>query len=363
MRASFWRQLAVCCALILIAGFAWSQRTAISQALGISDGAVAIEKRKRDRSTPVIVAEAESAQDDLSLEVVGTGRAKRSVMLRAEVAGRVADAPILEQTSFKKDDVLLSLDSRMEEVEVSLARTRLADAERNRQRFDRLRSRGAMAAARVDDARTAARLSKLELDQAREQLDDRRVLAPFDGVVGLTDIEAGAWIDSGDSIATFDDRSEIIVQFDLPEALVPRVSIGDAVTATTPSAGDRRFSGVVRSIDSRIDAASRSIGVRVAILNADDALRPGASFTVRLELPGGTYTKVPELALQFSRASSFVWRVRDGKAVLAEVRLVRRLDGAALVDGDIAPGDVVVIEGAQRLAPGRTVRVMRTPGV
>lgn len=358
-RTALWKQLVFCCVLLALAGFAWKERAAIARALGIGESSIAIERKKRDRRAPVIVATTAEAKDDLSLDVVGTGRAKRSVVLRSEVAGLIATAPILERAVFKKGEELLTLDSRKEGLAISLARTRLADAERSRKRISSLRSRGAVAAMRVDETETAARLAKIELDQAREQYGDRRIVAPFDGVVGLTDVEIGAWIDSNDEIAIFDDRSEIFVEFDLPEALMPRVSVGMIVAATTPSAPGRAFEGNVQAIDSRVDAGTRSIKVRVAIPNQDDVLRPGASFSVRLDLAGKSYVKAPELALQFSRSSLFVWRVRDGKVERAAVRLVRRLDGAALIEGDVQPGDQVVVEGAQRLTPGKSVRLMQ----
>ena len=137
---------------------------------------------------------------------------------------------------------------------------------------------------------------------------------------------------------------------------------GQAVTATSPSAPGASLEGSVSTIDSRISAASRTVKVQVRIPNPDDRLRPGASFTVRLDLSGDTYARVPELAVQFSRGSLNVWRVTDGKAERVEVTLVRRQDGAVLVDGPLAEGDMVVIEGTQRLNPGKAVNVVGTRG-
>jgi multidrug efflux pump subunit AcrA (membrane-fusion protein) len=67
---------------------------------------------------------------------------------------------------------------------------------------------------------------------------------------------------------------------------------------------------------------------------------------------------VPELALQWGRDGAHVWVVRDGQALQVPVRLVRRLDGSVLVDGALQPGEPVVVEGVQRLRPGRAVSVL-----
>ena len=80
------------------------------------------------------------------------------------------------------------------------------------------------------------------------------------------------------------------------------------------------------------------------------------SFVVDLVVPGKTYPSVPELALQWRKGESYVWRVRDNKAERVNVRSVKRLNDTILVDGDIAKGDVVVVEGVHRLRPGRLVR-------
>jgi len=349
--------------LVAVVGVGWRERAALSQAFGFSAGGAEAAGSAQDRRAPVITAAVETAQDDISVDVVGTGRAKRSVMLRAETAGKVARAPLDEGRVFAQGEMLLELDAEQERLAVALAEARLEEAERTRRRFSRLKSQGNVAIATLEEAETLARIARLELDRAQADLADRLVRAPFDGMPGLTDVEVGAWIDSDVAIASFDDRSEIVVEFDLPEALIARVRPEMPVTATTPAAPGRRFDGVVAAIDSRVDAQSRTIKVRVAIPNAEDLLRPGASFAVRLDLPGGRYARVPELALQFARSALHVWRVREGRAERVEVALIRRLDGAALVDGALAAGDVVVVEGTQRLVDGKPVRVLEGAGV
>ena len=214
----------------------------------------------------------------------------------------------------------------------------------------------------MDEARTAAQVTRIELAQARQTLAKRVIRAPFDGIGGLTEIEVGAWIDSDVVIARFDDRSAIAVAFDLPETLLTRVKLGMAVRVTTPSAPGQTFSGVVAAVDNRLDAASRSIRIRVSVPNPDDVLRPGASFEVRMDLPGGRYVQVPDLAVQYSRNTLHVWRIVDNKVERVPVRLVRRLEGAVLLEGDLAEGDRIVIEGAQRLRDGKAVRVLEGRG-
>lgn len=356
-----WKQVGISICLIGAAVLAWHQRDAVLAYAGLGTER-ASEATERNPGVPVIAAPVVEAEDRIVLEAVGTGRAQRSVMLRVEPAGTVVELPLEAGERYRAGDVLLRLDDTDERLAVELAETRLAEADRVRDRYRQLEDSGAAAVARLDETQTAAEIARIELEAAREALRERVVLAPFDGVAGLPQIDVGDWVDSDQDIASFDDRSMLLVEFELPEALLARVRPGTSVTASTPAVPGRRFEGSVAAIDSRIAAASRTALVRVAIPNPEDRLRPGASFTVRLELPGERYPVVPELALQFSEGALHVWRI-DGDAVDAvEVRLVRRREGEVLVEGALEEGDLVVVEGTQRLAPGQEVTVVRTLG-
>jgi len=353
-----WKQCAIAAVIIAVGVGVWTQFGPASSATGSAIEQPDRKKKKRPRQAPVIVAAVETAADNLTVEVVGTGRAKRSVVLRSETDGKIAKLVLAPGKRFSGGDVLVQLASREAVLAVNLSKARLAEAVRSRDRFTKLQRRGNVAAARLDEARTAAEVARLELAQARQRLTTRSIRAPFDGVAGLTEVEVGAWVDTGIAIARYDDRSAIVVEFDLPEALLERVSLGMPLAVTTPSAARQSFTGMVAAVDNRVDAVSRSIRVRAEVPNPDDQLRPGASYIVRLNFPGKTYARTPELAVQYSRSSLHVWRVADDKVERVPVRLVRRLDGAVLVDGDLAAGDLVVIEGTQRLRPGVAVQVL-----
>ena len=359
---SMWKQVLLSALLLGGAAALWFWQEAALDWFGYAAAPEARQAEQRDPGVPVIVAPVAKARDDLVLEAVGTGRARHSVTLRTEVAGKVAEVTLAPGKRFEEGDVTLRLDDTRQRLALSLAETRLAEAERAVARYERLQGTGAAAAVTLDQAQTEAEIARIEVERAREELADRTLRAPFDGVSGLPAVEAGDWVDSGDEVASFDDRSVILVEFDLPEAYLARVEEGMAVTARTPAVPGASFEGNVAAIDSRVDPVSRTARVRVAIPNPDDRLRPGASFTIRLELPGGAYPVVPELAVQFSRGSLFVWRISDGAAEQVAVELVRRRAGSVLVDGPLAEGDPVVVEGTQRLSPGEAVNVIGGDG-
>jgi len=156
-------------------------------------------------------------------------------------------------------------------------------------------------------------------------------------------------------ITSLDDRSVIIVEFDVPETYLKQLARSQKITATTHGFRGQELEGEITQINSRIETATRSVRVRAMLRNTEDQLRAGMSFNISMTLEGGEYPTIPELSLLWERDGAYVWRIAQGKAERVTVALVKRLQGRVLVDGDLAPGQLVVVEGTQRLRPGREV--------
>lgn len=312
-----------------------------------------------DNALPVIVSRVMPTEDDIALDLVGSGLASKSVTVFPMVAGEVERVAFAAGDRVKKGQELVRLISRSERLAVELAETQVDAAERLLKRYQRTRGSGAVSPTVVDEARNAFQRAKIELALARERLRDRSVHAPFSGVVGIAQVDPGDRVNVDTPLTTLDDRSTLSVDFDVPESYFPRLRAGQSVLLTNVGLPGREFPATLSHIDSRVDPATRTVNARAEVDNSKDLLRPGMSFSVKLTLPGRPVIRVPELAVQWSRDGSHVWAVREGKSVRVPVRLARRMEGSVLVDGDLYPSDVVVIEGVQRLRPGRQVHVVR----
>jgi membrane fusion protein (multidrug efflux system) len=290
------------------------------------------------------------------LEAVGTAQAARSAALHPETAGEVVAVNFFANDLVEQDTVLIQLDDEAERLDVELARVRLDDARRTFDRLEKLSASGTSTQAALDEARTALRSAGIALRQAEVALADRVVRAPFTGHIGLTDIEPGDRVDPDDEIATLDDRSALLVRFDVPEALLGQIRPGSAITVA-PWTGAIRADGAVMDVDSRIDPDSRSFRVRARIENTDDTLRPGMSFRVTLDLSGARWPAVPEIAIQWGGDGAFLWTVLDGKAKRVPVTILQRQEARVLIDAEIEAGDPVVVEGLHVMREGRPVSV------
>ncbi len=353
-------QLLLLAVLIGCGVMLWLERGQVKGIVAeFSAPAPAVDKPKRaagDRKKmPVIVARVAQARNDETIAAVGTGRARRSVMIYAKSDGEIMQLDLRAGGRISKGQTIFQLSSKQAELAVQIAKRRVEEARRLRDRSELLKQRSVNSNARVVDAETVAQRAELELLQAEEALSDLTLSAPFAGIVGIPKVEVGDRVTTTTPIVSLDNREEILVEFEVAEKFLTRIAIGDAIAAMTPSHEGQKFSGTIGYIDSRVDPVSRTVEVRAVIPNKQDLLRPGMSFAVELVLPGSEFPTVPELSLQWRKGESYVWAVQDGKARKVLVRTVRRLNSTILVDGGLASGDLVVVEGVQRLRPGRPV--------
>lgn len=320
------------------------------------------KKKSPSRAVPVIVEPIGETEDTVIIDAIGTARARNSVMLFAAAAGEIMSLPVVAGDTVKKNQVLMRLDSRDAELLVRVAATRVKEAQNTLDRAKRLRDNNVRSRANVEDAEVILERAKLELSQAREALADRTMRAPFDGIVGIPRYEQGDRITTSSELLTIDDRSELLVEFDVAERHLGRLALELPVVGRSSSFPDTDINGKVERIDSRVDATSRTVRVRAAFPNTNDLLRPGMSIVINLYLPGPTLPSVPELALQWQNGESFIWRIVDGKAQKIRVISKRRLNNKVLIEGDVKLGDLVVVEGVQRLRDGRAVEISAAEG-
>ena len=357
--------VAVLCGLGVAAyRFGWPLVVSVDEpraARSPAGGQTAERRSGGSRAATVLVEAVELRPQRTRIKAVGTAQAYRSVTLHPAAAGEVAAVHFAPDQEVRKGSVLLELDSRREKLTVDLARVRVGNARQLLSRYERSTGSGAYAESTVADARGALDEAEIALRQAEVALSDRQVVAPFDGYVGLTDVDVGDRIATGDAITTLDDRTSLLVGFSMPELFLGRIGKGHPVEAATWAARDQAIPGEIVELGSRIDPVSRSFTARARVANEGDAFRPGMSFAVTLDVHGDRYPLVPEISVRYGTDGAFVWVVREGAAARIPVRIVERQEATVLVDAALEDGEPVVVEGIQRLRPGLAVNVA-TPG-
>lgn len=317
---------------------------------------------REEFTVSVVIAPVRFAQQSTRFDAVGTGRAQQAVSLFPEVTGEVVERGFAAGDKVTAGDVLLRLEDRDETLAVELAQVRLRDAQRLLERYRNADGNAAILPTTVDTADTAVDTARIELARARVALDRRRVIAPFGGYVGISDVEVGDRIGPQTVVTTLDNRDALLIRLAVPEALSGQLRAGDALQVAPWGSAQLTRAATVVDLDSRIDPAARTFTIQARIDNADDALRPGMSFRVSLEILGGTFPVVPEVAVQWGANGAYIWRAVDNRAQQVSVGIVERRAGEILVDAPLAPGERIVVEGVQRVRDGVLLRDVGAKG-
>jgi RND family efflux transporter MFP subunit len=314
--------------------------------------------RKSDRrpgETLVLVEALELTKDRVQIQAIGTGEALRAASLYPATAGEVVEILFEAGQRVEQGAPLVHLNDKHERLAVRLAQVAEKNARRQVKRLEKLAPSGAVSVVRLESAQAELESASLRIAQARAELDDKTLFAPFAGVIGLSQVDKGDRVTEATMIATLDDRSSLLVAFDLSEEYTSRIGLGDPIVVRPWATADHDLRGAVHAIDSRIDPVTRSLRVEARIPNPDGAIRPGTSFEVRLTFTGRSYPSVREVAVLWSRDGAYVWRVVEGRAQKVFVKVIRRDHGRVLVDGPLRVGDLIVVEGVQGLRNGQLV--------
>jgi len=308
--------------------------------------------------TPVRAVRAKIAPAVDVARAVGSLRADESVMIRPEIAGRVARIAFAEGQRVQRGALLVALD----DAEYSaLVASSVAQAKLDAQRLARaedLYKKKFISSQALDEQRSnyVRSLAKQHEDEAK--LAKTVVTAPFSGVAGLRQVSEGAFVAAGTDIARLDKIDVIKLDFRVPETYLARLAVGQPLHVVVDSYPDAQFSGQIYAIEPAIDEQTRTVLVRARVGNPELQLRPGMFARVSLQLGVREQAVwIPEEAIVPRGRDSYVFRVVDGKAHEVRVRIgARKVGEVEIVDG-ISAGDLVVTEGNHRLRPGAAVAV------
>jgi RND family efflux transporter MFP subunit len=306
----------------------------------------------------VVVAPAQTGQANARVTAIGDGRAMRSVTVRSEATGMIRDLAVTPGAYVEAGALVAQLDDDAERIALERARLMVMDATRNLERLQQLSGSGAVSAVQIREAELALRTAELSVEQAEFDLAQRRITAPISGWAGLLEVSEGDRIGAQDTIAVLSDRSSIQIDFRVPERFIGQLSVGMPIEVTPLARPDQLLAGEIVALDNVVERASRTLRVQGQLDNADDSLRAGQAFSVALSFPGDTLPSVDPLAIQWSGDGSFVWVAQDGQAARVPVTIRQRNADSVLVEGAIAPGDLVIIEGVQTLRPGAEVEIV-----
>jgi len=317
------------------------------------------------------------AQDVVyEIKAPGTMEAEELVQITAQVEGQITAVRFHEGDRVGRSTVLLQIDPdryrlELERAEANYKRT-LADARRaaaDLARREELARQNLVAVEELNRARQEgerlaadAQSAKAARDIAAQNLARAEVRPPQPGVINTKAVDTGRFVKTGDVLGTLVDVSRLRLRFKVSEAESLRAREGQSVRFRVASIGDRDFVATIYHVGDVADPATRQVEVLAWVKNPGE-LKPGffAEVTLASEMRRGALV-VPESAVQASEKGFVTYTVQDGKARLRPIQIgLRTGTGLVEVVSGVKAGDVVVVEGSDRLADGLAVQPVAAP--
>lgn len=224
-------------------------------------------------------------------------------------------------------------------------------------------------AEQIAQAKAQVAVQAATVDRLKDQLTKHTIISRFDGYVTKEHTEIGQWVKQGDPVVDVAALDEVEVVAYVVEQHVPFVRVGMEVAVDVPAIPDRKFTGVVSEVVPQADVQARTFPVKVRVANeiVDKVPLLKAGMYTRVSLPTGSKhlaTLVPKDALVLGGAQPLLFVVdgatengQAGKATPMPVQVGVADGGLIQITGPLKPGQLVVVQGNERLRPGADVTI------
>lgn len=331
------------------------------------------------------------------IPAIGTLKALQGVDLTAEVGGTVSAVQFESGEKIALSQPIIELDSSVEQASLATAEASLGLARLEFERGRNLVSRQAISKSEFDRLNAELQKANASVAQLRATLAKKRILAPFAGTVGIRQVDVGAYVSPGTTVATLQNLSSLFVDFFLPEQDAPRLALGQSVEVRVPAFPDEQFVAQIVAINPKVEVTTRNLQVRARLDNPEGKLLPGMFADLKVLLPDPQpQVVVPETAVTFSLYGNAVYVVReqpadtadgvqagteagteagtdarsasasteDDPALVVKRRFVKtgeRRDGLVVILEGVKEGEQVVTAGQLKIDDGARVRLEDDP--
>ncbi|AAW86077.1 periplasmic component of efflux system [Aliivibrio fischeri ES114] len=315
------------------------------------------KKTRGNQSVAVLSEEVATHEISQSLSLIGKLKASESVVISPEVAGKIERIAVKANQNVRKGQLVVQLNDDKAIAAIKEARAYLNDEKRKLTEFQRLAKKNAITQTEIDGQKASVDIAQARLDAANADLSDLHISAPFAGTVGFIDFSRGKMVSAGTELLTLDNLSVMQLDLQVPERYLSMLSVGMNVEATSQAWKNSVFSGKLIGVDSRINAETLNLRVRIEFPNKDLKMKPGMLMAATLDFPAINAPIIPVQALEYSGTKRYVYVVgEDNKAIRTEVTLGARVENRVVIASGLNVGDEIVVQGLVNMRDGVTVK-------
>src|SRR5690606_22543401 len=173
----------------------------------------------------------------------------------------------------KKGDLLVELDSSVEQAQIKAAQARAALAKLELERATGLRAKNTISQAELDVASAAYDQAEAEVAGIQAAIDKKHVRAPFDGRVGIRVVNLGQYVSRGTPLLPLQQSDPVFVNFTLPQRQIPLVALGNTVEVVIDAFPNEPFEAEITAINPQVDPSTRTVAVQATLPNPKERLR------------------------------------------------------------------------------------------
>jgi membrane fusion protein (multidrug efflux system) len=327
------------------------------------DDALASERKatmrgSRDIMADAYIVRATSLKNDIN--ATGTLLSNESIVVQPQINGRITHLYFKEGAYVKKGDLLVALydGDLTAQLDKTKIQQRLADTMLSRQK-QLLRING-ISRQNVDNTSNQVAAYEADIDYYKAEISKTRIVAPFNGRVGLRQVSEGAIVSPTTVITTLYQNDPLKLEFSIPEKYRNQLKRGDQVSFKVSEMPDEQFTGKVYALNPGIDPQTRTVTLRALVSNKAGKLASGSFANVHInlrEIAGALM--IPTQSLISTTQNSQVILNRNGKAAFVTVETgIRTPDKVQILSG-LKPGDTVLTTGIMQAGPGDPLKIMQ----
>jgi len=300
-----------------------------------------------------------------SLAAVGTVQAVQGVTVSTDLPGIVEKITFDSGQAVKQGQPLVKLDTKQEEAQLRSAEARLQLAKSNLDRQQGLLQKRVSSQSDFDSAAAEYKEAEASSAEIRATIERKLIRAPFDGVLGIRQVNLGQYLQSGDAVVPLQSLDPIYVNFALPQQQMAKLTVGRDVRITADGLPEQTFTGHITSVNSVIDQATRNVTVQATLENPGRKLHPGMFVNAEVMLPEKQQViAVPATAINYAPYGDSVFVIEkmkhedgtsyDGVRQQMVELGASRGDQVSVVKG-LKPGEEIVTAGGFKLGPSAPV--------
>ena len=290
---------------------------------------------------------------------VGTIEEERSAALGFALGGTLQRVLIDEGASVQKGQVLAELDPTSARQTFDAAQAQLKQAQDAYARLKKLYDAESLPEIKWVEIQTQLRKAEAAFELANKNLRDCVLCAPFAGVVGKRHGEVGETVLPSAPVVTLMDISSVKVRFAVPEQEIAEIDAHSHIQLQVVALGEAVFEATKPEKGIVASAAAHTYKVRATVANKERRLLPGmvcrVTLTPRVLTEAQAQVVLPLSAVRQAGNDHFVWLVKGDSVSRHSVRLGRLVENGVVITSGLEKGDLVVIEGIQKISQGSKV--------